>query len=193
MKQLPERIWATRCQNDVILLRQLIKPGVCSMAANASNTLVQVTLNVPSLIVPRDAAADPMLSKRHVLDVLFPRDYPYAKPVVCFHDVSKRAAHPNVFRSGHFCIGEWESEPQKNTDSILGVVERCIEAMSFCDRQVNLDSPASREWIKFYEQKRAEGCFPLFLPWWKGRGALEGRPLSATKEAPNTRQRIIWI
>lgn len=193
MKQLSERTWAIRCQNDVVLLRQLMKPGVCAMATNATNTVIQVTLNVPTFIVPQGTAISPALSRRHVLDVLFPRDYPYAKPIVRFHDASKRAAHPNVFRSGNFCIGEWEGEPTKNTDSILGVMERCIEAMSFCDRQVNLNSPASNEWIRFYERKRDEGCFPLFMPWWKGRGALESRPLIAVKEVPNTRQRIVLM
>jgi len=168
MNKLAARTFGIRCYNDVQLLKNgLEQRGICSVSANSDNTIISITLKVPSYIVPQQKNGQPVLANEHQLVVHLPRSYPYDKPVVQFVNTTKRFAHPNVFSFGHFCIGEWENKPEKNTDSLLGVVQRCIEAGSFCKEQVNLSSPAATEWIQFYKKKKSEGAFPLYKPWWK--------------------------
>lgn len=167
MIKMNDKDWKTRCKNEFMLLQGLVKPGICEIhPADSSFTRGLVTLYVPSYIVPQIKGGEPVLAHKHELVVEFPRCYPYVKPIVRFKDISKRFAHCNVWPSGDFCIGDWVKEPKKNTDSILGVLQRCIEAGSFCSRQFNMGSQTTDEWNDFYRKKKAAGDFPLYKLWW---------------------------
>jgi ubiquitin-protein ligase len=109
--------------------------------------------------------------------------YPFQEPAVSF---SPTVYHPNVFVSGLVCLGsKWIS-----TEGLDLLVKRLAQIVAFDPSIVGLTSPANRDALRWYEEKKRQvGLFPTATVNLTGTGS--SKRLSWNDKSPPIQEKVI--
>jgi ubiquitin-protein ligase len=146
----PEEMRRERLRNDLAEMRRLQDSGVIHVtAAGDPPESYRLNVKVRSIMGP-----GPTYRGEHDVQVDLPPGYPRTAPQVRMLSMPP-PFHPNWFRSGSWCGGDWTDE-----EHLAHLVLRMVRTLQFDPALTNPGSEANHEAAEWFRRNAHKGLFP---------------------------------
>lgn len=146
----PEELRTQRLRNDYAEMRRLHGEVIRVTAAGDPPASYRLQVRVKTIMGP-----GPTHRREHEVQVDLPAGYPWNTPPEVRMLTLPPPFHPNWFRNGLWCGGDWNPE-----ESLARHVLRMVQTLQFQLDVTNPGSPANAEAAEWFRRNKEKGLFP---------------------------------